>query len=748
MWGACFLSLVLMVLGVPGCSKKKPPERPNVATPKPPPDANQEAGERVQREVMLGYLIAGTPVVDALPGEDFDGDGTEDLGRLAFDTQLRLQQLILARQLGISFGIEHLKAEQARRFTGSDGRVNTTMHQVFLEKTLPNNGLTVEDWDRFVANEMALAHLNQLGGLTGVLLSGRVAHELFVRDHEVFETEIIPFPSSNYVKSVNLPSNDLPTYYTNHIHRYRPPLQLELLRVRIPFVLFAGASKHPVAGLEESVKTIYRQRGAESFKDDNGKLIPTAAAHQRLRSMLLAQRRVATLTKELQKGVKVDVARLREVLSRDQAEPKLKLESITVVADTSVPESLRAAVSAVKSLPIGALAVNPVFDDGAASLVGLAKRTQPTPPPFAGLSRAQRSAIREDYIAEKSRGIAGIRGRGFRLLLTNRIARGESLADVAASASLKPVALPPFTLAQTAWPEARILPEIGLGVAQESVHVLLTKPASMVGAFVEQPWGGFIMHLKKREPVPATTLAKEFPNYQKLLRSHGMNAARQPSARVSEESLLVLGPPGWFLHEWERLRMALFVELKDKSPPHTKAVAAARKRLQGWAEPHGEETLAAMPSLPPEAMAANDALLRLSLSTNVVKPMAWLQLAKAHPQTPAARRAHLLGAVAFFTENKPKEAAVNFAKLTTVADPLTPVAQLGHAVCLDEQGDPGAAMAYRETITSHPRHLAAVIAHLCLAALEKESGLCQKVVETDAVGYWARLADGLQQRLR
>ena len=97
MWGACFLGLMLVVLGMPGCSKKKPPELPNVATPTSPPDPNQEAGERVQREVMLGYLIAGTPAVDALPGEDLDGDGTEDLGRLAFDTQLRLQQLILAR---------------------------------------------------------------------------------------------------------------------------------------------------------------------------------------------------------------------------------------------------------------------------------------------------------------------------------------------------------------------------------------------------------------------------------------------------------------------------------------------------------------------------------------------------------------------------------------------------------------------------------------------------------------------------
>ena len=113
MRGACFLGLILVVLGVPGCGKKKPAST-TVAAPKPPPDPNQEAGERVQREVALGYLIAGVPVVDALPGEDLDGDGTADLGRLTFDTQLRLQQLILARQLGIGFGRAHLKAEQAR----------------------------------------------------------------------------------------------------------------------------------------------------------------------------------------------------------------------------------------------------------------------------------------------------------------------------------------------------------------------------------------------------------------------------------------------------------------------------------------------------------------------------------------------------------------------------------------------------------------------------------------------------------
>ena len=174
MRGACFLGLILVVLGVLGCGKKKP-SAPPVATPQTPPDPNQEAGERVQREVALGYLIAGVPAVNALPGEDLDGDGTNDLDRLTFDTQLRLQQLILARQLGIGFGREYLKAEQARRFTGADGRVNTMMHQVFLEKTLPNSGLKAVDWDRFVANEMVLTHLHQLASLTGVLLPNRVA---------------------------------------------------------------------------------------------------------------------------------------------------------------------------------------------------------------------------------------------------------------------------------------------------------------------------------------------------------------------------------------------------------------------------------------------------------------------------------------------------------------------------------------------------------------------------------------------
>ena len=257
MRGACFLGLMLVVVGLPSCGKKKPPASTVVVAPKPPPDPNQEAGERVQREVEVGYLYAGIPAVNALPGEDLDGDGTNDLDRLTFDTQLRLQQLILARQLGIGFGREHLKAEQARRFTGADGRVNTLMHQVFLEETLPNSGLTVVDWDRFVANEMALTHLHQLVSLTGVLLPGRVAHELFMRDHEVFETEIVRFVATNYVKSVAISSNALPAYYTNHINRYRPPVQLGLVRVRIPFSLFEGTSKQPVAEVEESVKKIY-----------------------------------------------------------------------------------------------------------------------------------------------------------------------------------------------------------------------------------------------------------------------------------------------------------------------------------------------------------------------------------------------------------------------------------------------------------------------------------------------------------
>ena len=746
---ACFLGLILVVLGVPGCGKKKPSASTTVTAPNPPPDPNQEVGERVQREVALGYLIAGVPAVNALPGEDLDGDGEADLDRLTFDTQLRLQQLIFARQLDIGFGREHLKAEQARRFTGANGEVNSAMHQAFLEKTLPNSGLTAADWDRFVANEMALAHLHQLVSLTGVLLPSRVAHELFMRDHEIFETEVVPFVATNYVKSVSLPPNALSAYYTNHLNRYRPPIQLGLVRVRIPFSLFEKESKQPTTEVEESVKKIYQQRGAEAFKGDDGKPLSVDDAYQRLRRMLLAQRRIAGLGKEIRKGVKEDVARLREVMAQDQAKPKLKLEEINVSARAIEPDSLRIAVRAVESLSMGALATGPVFEGDAVSLVGLVKRVQPAPPRFADLTPTQHVVIRRDYIAAKSREIANTRGRGFHQLLTNRMARGESLTSVVASADLKPVALPPFILAQTAWPKARILPVIGIDVAQESVHSLLHKSAPTVGAFVKQPWGGFIMHLKKRKPVAAVTLDTELPGYRKLLRAQGSNAARQPSAQISGGAMLVPGPPGWFLPELERLRLALFVEIKGNSAVHARAVAAARKRLQGWPESLGTETSAAGTEISPETLKADDVLLQLSLSTNVVKPGAWLQVAKRHPQTPAARRARLLGAVAFFNEDQPKEAGEHFASLINVADQLTPVAQLGLAVCLDDDEDlTAAAVAYRKTIATNPRHLAAVVARLGLAALEKQPDLCQEVSKTDPVGYWARLADGLRQRLR
>ena len=751
MRGACFLGLILVVLGVAGCGKKKPPAAPPVAVPQPPIDPNREAGERVQREVALGYLIAGIPEVDALPGEDLDGDGAVDVGRLAFDTQLRLQKLILARRLGIGFGREQLKAEQARRFTGADGRANAALHQAFLEKTLPSNGLAVADWDRFVANEMALAHLHQLMSLTGVLLPGRVARQLFARDHEVFEAEIIPFAATNHVKSVVLPPNALPAFYTNHLNRYRPADRLDLVWVRIPFMLFNEVSREPVAGLEESVRTIYKQRGASAFKDKAGKQLSPAAAHQQLRRMLLARRRFAALAKEIQKSTKVDVARLRIVLAADTAKPKLKLEEVTTPAVGAVAGPLRAAARAVENLPPGSLAADPVFEDGALSLVGLVRRVQLPLPPFGGLSLVQREAIRDDYVMEKSWEAASNRGRGFHQLLTNRMARGEALAKVAASAALKPVALPAFTLAKTAWAKTRIPPAIGLGVAQESVHALLARPVPAVGAFVSRPWGGFILHLKKRMPVADPARAKEFPSYRELLRTEGLAAARQPSVQPHGRMALAPGPPGWYLRDWERLRLAMFVELKNESSAHAKAVAAARKRLQDWPGLLGEETSANAPAFSSKAVAANDAVLQLSLSTNVVKSADWLKLAVAHADTPAGRRARLLGAVALYAEDKHQAAAGHFAKLAEpgAADPLTPIARLGYAVALDEQGSSlAAAAAYREAIAVSPRHLAAVIARLGLAALENNTDLCQEVVESDPVGYWARLAGGLRQQMR
>ncbi|MBL68526.1 MAG: hypothetical protein CMO74_08795 [Verrucomicrobiales bacterium] len=742
MRGACLL--LVFVFWISGCGdKKEEAPKPQAKPPKvAPANPNQQAGERVQREVRLGYLTLGVTDVDALPGEDLDGDGTADLSRLEFDTQVRLQQLILARQLGIGFGHDVLKAEQARRFTTSDGKVNTTGHQRFLEQILPANGLTVEDWDRFVANELALIHMNKLMSLAGALLPGRVVGELFARDHEEFGAEVIRFPSTNHVADIQATPAALEAFYNKNLKLFRLPEQLEVVRVRIPFSLYEEVSQKPLESLEKSVRAIYKERGAEVFKDKDGKPLPAEEVYPKIRRMLLAQRRFNVISAEVLKGVKSDVARLRAVMAADKAEPKLEVEGLTLAVGSG-PVARMAA-----SLEPGQLASGAVYEEDALSLVGLARRFQPPTPKFSDLGAERLKVIRAEFVTEQAQQAAVKRGRGFYQMLTNRMAKGETIEAVAASVKLEVESLPSFALADLEWPKSPIQQPVSIGVAQAAANALLHGSAPAVGEFVPQPWGGFILHLKTRTPPTPEVSRDKFKGYREELLAGGLAAARQPGVHSPAGYSVAPGPRGWFLSEWERLRLAFFVDLKGGDASQANAVTAARQRLREWPEPLGAETLSAPAALPGESLAANDALLRTGISTNVIPAATWLKMADSHPGTAAARRAALIGAVTLYRTGKPAEAASHFEALASAkVDPLTPVARLGLAVCLDSQDDPGTSDAYRRVIKDHPHGLPGVIARLGLAAREQDSKLCQEVIETDPVGYWARLASGLRQRL-
>jgi TolA-binding protein len=86
-------------------------------------------------------------------------------------------------------------------------------------------------------------------------------------------------------------------------------------------------------------------------------------------------------------------------------------------------------------------------------------------------------------------------------------------------------------------------------------------------------------------------------------------------------------------------------------------------------------------------------------------PEAYLKVADAHPDTPAAAQALLLAGGALFTEGKYAEAQSQFQRFTREypGNPFMSQAVLGVATCLDAQGKAEeAARAYKEVVDRYP----------------------------------------------
>lgn len=812
-----------LLMGLLGCERREP-VKPTAEKPSPERNASvatnaarpvvalptntapvTPASTALQRELSVGYLLAGLPALDRLPGEDLDGDGKADVGRLAFDTELRQRLLAHVRGLQIGFSPAVALAASDVLFVGADGRANATARQQFTMTVLPANQLAAEDFTRYAQHEMAIEHLSQVMASGSGFLPQRVARRLFEFGHEQFQMEVVFFAATNHLNEVVVNDAVTAEFYTNNTQRYLPPPRLRVAYVRLPLVAFDQVARLPVADIEENVRSIYRSNGAAGFPDATGKPMTEADALRQIRCTVLTHRRMEKLRQQIFAGALPDVARLREAMKTETTPPALRVEETEGSVGFGAPDALANTFDIASRLQENRLSPQLVFETDAICLVGLIQRQQPALPPFGSLPLNSRLIVARDYRAEKALAASQIRGKALRQIFSARLQQGEPFDRICRDANVTRWTLPAFTLSQSAWPT--YLQPLPLAEVQQAVRELLdaNATASRLTPVATTPGGGYVLHLAARVPPSEANTTAMFPAYLNGMRQQGIAAASvavmQPMASTRGSQMR---PAGWFLPEWEQMRLKMLVEVKRTRQMELPRELAAERQLlaqstlaladkngTGAAQAklraqHGQhqqrvqameeerviyqaaqQRLAATPSLaaategvatalPANETAANDALRQFMVGTNRVTGAVLSQFATAHTGTAAALRTRLMAAALFCAAGQPQAAQQELQPLLdNPPKPLAAAVRLGAAACLDDMGKMDEALAaYRRVIEQHPHQLEAIHARLAVGALHearKEYPLAAaryvEVMNTDPVGYWARIASALHSRL-
>src|SRR2546430_614540 len=208
---------------------------------------------------------------------------TDENGRktLERDTIFRVCRLDKIRQLGIHVS-ERAVARAARE------RLGEYPPDKFEHDFLLREGLTLEDFERYMRHEAAIQQLIGVAAATAKMISPREAESLYRKEHEQVSTEVAGFWPSNYLSKVEVKPDAISKYYSNHLANYRIPE-----RIQVAYVEFSASNFLAEAEKDINQKTnlnsfadgeYIRRGGTNTFKDTNGVPLAEKVAKEQIKN--------------------------------------------------------------------------------------------------------------------------------------------------------------------------------------------------------------------------------------------------------------------------------------------------------------------------------------------------------------------------------------------------------------------------------------------------------------------------------
>ena len=181
--------------------------------------------------------------------------------------------------------VRQTAAEMLRSF-GRNGQ--PVPMDAFVKQLLQPEGLTADDFKRFVRHDLVIQQLIQTMGLPGELVTPQEAAAAYEREHQEFSAQVVFFSASNYLSAVTVTPAAVAQFYTNYLAAYRLPdrVQVSYVEFNLSNYLAQAKAEWAKTNFEEVVEANYRQLGPDYFPDAK----TPDAAKAKIRELLIRNR--------------------------------------------------------------------------------------------------------------------------------------------------------------------------------------------------------------------------------------------------------------------------------------------------------------------------------------------------------------------------------------------------------------------------------------------------------------------------
>jgi hypothetical protein len=465
------------------------------------------------REVRLLYFLN----FRRWPEQD-----TERAQQMGFDIEqeayLRLFRAAKAEEAGIRIP-DQTVADLARRLMGDN--VDATR---FTQELLTPNGLSLDDFERFVRNDAAIQQLSTVVGAAGRLVTPAEAESIYRQENQEIGGDIVFLNLSNYLSSVVVTNGALTNWY--NMRGYRTPEKVQVSYVEFALTNFYSEAEQrfaEVTNLNQQLRDIYYKAGAESFKDTNGTTMSESNALARIRedqrnrlAMTFAARRANDFANQLYDKQPVTVANFLALAASNSLPVQVSMAFDREEGPTNLnvsPKFVQTAFSLnATSNPV---AVQPIEGENGLYIMALKQNIPSEPEPFELI----KARVEEDYKRYNAFTLAYGAATNFIAQATNGLAQGKTFEELAIAQGLKTETLPPIS-ART---ESVTNLEERIDVRRLKATLLNLEPGKVSNYQPNPPEGGYIVYARAKLPIDETKMRAELPKFLSELRYQKQN---------------------------------------------------------------------------------------------------------------------------------------------------------------------------------------------------------------------------------